>query len=198
LGFHSATHPEIKDEIVFQFGTFIISKQQDGILVVNIAQARERIYFERYIKQLNSGEIVTQQNLFPVSITLSSSDYELMKELNPGIRNLGFDLQEFGPNTFAIHGIPNGIEQGKEKDILESLLEQYKHNSNSLSTGSGESIARSMAKSVTSRKNAVLSEGEMKSILNELRTLDKGSHGLDGKPCMILLKTTDIAQLFKQ
>ncbi len=198
LGFHHTTHSEIKDDIVFQFGTFIISKQQEGILVVNIAQARERIYYERYINQLNSGEIVSQQSLFPVSITLSSSDYELMKELNPSIRHLGFDLQEFGPHTFAIHGIPNGIDQGKEKDILESLLEQYKHNSNSLSTGFKENIARSMAKSVTSRKNAVLSESEMKSILIEIRTLEKGSHGLDGKPCMILLKTTDIAQLFKQ
>ncbi len=198
LGFHHTTHSEIKNDIVFQFGTFIISKQQEGILVVNIAQARERIYYERYINQLNLGEIVSQQSLFPVSITLSSSDYELMKELNPSIRNLGFDLQEFGPHTFAIHGIPNGIDQGKEKDILESLLEQYKHNSNSLSTGFKENIARSMAKSVTSRKNAVLSESEMKSILIEIRTLEKGSHGLDGKPCMILLKTTDIAQLFKQ
>jgi DNA mismatch repair protein MutL len=198
LGFHHTAHSEIKNDIVFQFGTFIISKQQEGILVVNTAQARERIYYERYINQLNSGEIVSQQSLFPVSITLSSSDYELMKELNPSIRNLGFDLQEFGPHTFAIHGIPNGIDQGKEKDILESLLEQYKHNSNSLSTGFKENIARSMAKSVTSRKNAVLSESEMKSILIEIRTLEKGSHGLDGKPCMILLKTTDIAQLFKQ
>ncbi len=198
LGFHHTAHSEIKNDIVFQFGTFIISKQQEGILVVNIAQARERIYYERYINQLNSGEIVSQQSLFPVSITLSSSDYELMKELNPSIRNLGFDLQEFGPHTFAIHGIPNGIDQGKEKDILESLLEQYKHNSNSLSTGFKENIARSMAKSVTSRKNAVLSESEMKSILIEIRTLEKGSHGLDGKPCMILLKTIDIAQLFKQ
>ena len=198
LGFHLLPHSELNEEVVFQSGSFILSKQHEGLMIVNIAHARERIYYERYIKQLNAGEIVTQQNLFPVSITLSSADYELMKELNPGIRNLGFDLQEFGPNTFAIHGIPNGIEQGKEKDILESLLEQYKYNSNSLSTGSLENIARSMAKSVTTRKNAVLSESEMKSILNELRSLEKGSHGLDGKPCMILLKTADIAQLFKQ
>ena len=121
----------------------------------------------------------------------------MLKEIENDVRSLGFDLREFGPNTFAIQGIPSDIEEGKEKEILETIVEQYKRNSATPSTGIPEILSRSLARSIAIRKNNILRDDEMKMILNELHNCEKSERGLDGKPCMILLKTGDLADILR-
>ncbi len=188
---------EEKEDQFFQHGPYIIYKVQEGVLLIDASAAHERILYEKFLNQLEKRKAFTQQSLFPQSITLSSSDFLLVKEMEEDIRSLGFDLQEFGHNTFAIQGIPVDIEKGKEKEILESIIEQYKHNSNVLSTGGHENLARSMARSISIRKNSTLGTPEIKMILRELRNIEKSERGIDGKPCMILLKTGDLAEKFR-
>ena len=195
--FSNFINTEEKEYPVFQMGPYIISNINEGLLIVDAAAAHERILFQKFSRQLDSGQPLTQQSLFPQTITFSSADFQLMKEIENDIRALGFDLQEFGQNTYAIQGIPSDIEKGKEKEILESIVEQFKHHSSELSTGTRENLSRSMARSIAIRKNSVLSNQEMKMILRELHSCEKGERGLDGKPCMILLKTDDLADRFR-
>ena len=189
---------ENKFSIVFQLGPYIVSKVSEGLLIINTSAAHERILYQRYLRQLLSGKSFSQQSLFPQTITFSPSDLLILQEIDEEIRTLGFDLQEFGKNTFAIQGIPSDIDEGKEREILESLIEQYKHNAGVLTSGNHENIARSMAKSVAVRKSDSLNDKEIKMIFNELIACEKGERGLDGKPCMILLKTGDISDIFRQ
>lgn len=185
-----------KKEIIFQMGSYIISKINEGLLIVDVTAAHERILYRKFKKQLETGQPITQQSLFPQTITFSPSDFQLMKEIEIEVRKLGFDLQEFGQNSFAIQGIPSDVEKGKEKEVLESIIEQFKYNSSELSTGINENLSRSLARSIALRKNSNLSQQEMKMILHELQSFDKNPRGLDGKPCLILLKNSDIAARF--
>jgi DNA mismatch repair protein MutL len=186
-----------KEEIIFQMGTYIISRQNIGMLVVDTVAAYGRILYERFLNRFHSGKSATQQSLFPQVISFSSSDFHLLKEIDQDIRALGFDLQEFGQHSFAIQGIPTDIEPGKEKEILESILEQYKQHPEVISTGTQEMLARSLARSIAVRKNGNLSKTEMKMILSELQNCEKSDRSIDGKPCMILLKTNDLSDKFR-
>jgi DNA mismatch repair protein MutL len=185
------------EEHCFQQGPYIVCKISEGILIIDASAAHERILYQRFLKRLQSGQPLTQQSLFPLSLTLSASDYLLVKEISHDLLTLGFDLQEFGKNTFAIQGIPVDIVKGKEKDILESIIEQYKHNASVLSTGASENLARSMARSIAIQKSSVLEPHDIKMIVREIRKTEKSDTGLDGKPCMILLKTGDLAEKFR-
>ena len=193
----SFLNSEEKKDIIFQMGPYIISKINEGLLIVDVTAAHERILFQKFKNQLETGQPITQQSLFPQTITFSPSDFQLMKEIEMEVRKLGFDLQEFGQNSFAIQGIPSDVEKGKEKEVLESIIEQFKYNSSELSTGIKENLSRSLARSIAIRKNSNLSQQEMKMILRELQSFDKNPRGLDGKPCMILLKNSDIASRFQ-
>ncbi len=195
--FSAILNSEEKNENAFQIGPYIISKIKEGLLVVDAVAAHERILYQKFSKQLENGKPLSQQSLFPQTITFSPSDFQLIKEIESDIRMLGFDLQEFGQNTYAIQGIPTEIDKGNEKEILESIIEQFKHNSTELSTGLRENILCSMSRSIAIRKNSVLSNQEMKTILHELQFCEKSEHGLNGKPCMILLKTGDLADRFR-
>ncbi len=185
------------DAPLFQLGPYIINKINEGLLVIDAVAAHERILYQKFIQSLSSGTSVSQQSLFPLTLSLSASDFQIMKEIESDIRILGFDLQEFGLNTYAIHGIPSDIEKGREKEILESIIEQYKQNSDSLSTGASENLARILARSIAIPKNSVLSMQEMKSLLRDLHSCEKSNTGIDGKPCMILLKTGDLSEKFR-
>jgi len=186
-----------KEEIIFQMGQYILSKLNQSILVVDTLPALERLLYQRFLLRQNSGKTASQQSLFPQTITFSSADYHLVKEIETELRALGFDLQEFGQNSFAVQGVPTDIESGKEKEILESIIEQYKQHPEGVSSGRREILTRSMAHNIAIRKSNVLGKTEMKMILNELQTCEKGDRSLDGKPCMILLKTSDLSDKFR-
>ncbi len=186
-----------KEDIIFQMGPFILSKMNQSLLVVDTIAAMERIYYQRFLLRLSSSKSATQQSLFPQTITFSSSDFHLVKEIENELRSLGFDLQNFGQNTYAIQGVPTDIEAGKEKEILESIIEQYKQNPAGITRGTDEILARSMARSIVMSKPGILEKSEMKMILSELQSCEKGDRSLDGKPIMILLKTSDLTEKFR-
>ena len=78
---------------------FILSQIKSGMMLINQQAAHERVLYERFLQQLDSHSGVSQQTLFPQSVTLNAADYVLLKELLNDIRALGFDIREFGKNT---------------------------------------------------------------------------------------------------
>jgi DNA mismatch repair protein MutL len=181
---------------VLQMGQFILCPQPDGLLIFDIPAARERLLYNRYLDQLNSAKAFSQQSLFPQTINFSPSDFQIMKEISPDINKIGFDIQEFGANCYAIHGIPTDLEVGTEKEILESLLEQYKQNSSSPQVPGNESPVPWL-KVLSIRKNINLSNEEMRSLINECINLDNKYKSLGGKSFMTLLKTDEITDRFR-
>lgn len=191
------TEPSYREMQAFQSGQFLFAKAPEGVYLFDIIGMHERIIYHRLLSNLEKARPSVQQLLFPVTISLNPSDYQLTKEIEEDIRNLGFDLREFGLNTYVLHGIPTGIKEGDEKATFENILEQFKLNTGMISAGISERIAFSMAKSMAFRKNQVLSPEEVTALITDFFDLPPGEKGIDGKPCMRLLKNTDLPSLFK-
>jgi DNA mismatch repair protein MutL len=189
--------PSHETDDLFQSGPYIVTKIKEGLLIIDAIAAHERILYNRYLDQLKGAIPSTQQSLFPHTISFSPADFQLISELEPDLKSLGFDIQPFGLNTYAIHGIPSDVQQGKEEEILESILEQFKNSFDTYTTGAKENLARSFARSLSLRKDNRLTIPEMKAIIRDLRTSEKNDKAIDGRPCMILLKTGDIADRFR-
>lgn len=196
---HTGNSPSVAGtNLRFQINQeFIVHRIAEGLLIIDQQAAHERILFERFLSNMDGEKSGSQQNLFPQTLSFSGADFDLMKELEPDIRALGFDIREFGGNSFVLHGSPVGIESGMEREILEQVLEQYKNYHSVYSTGVRESLAKSMAKSLSIKRGKNLTDAEMISITDDLLLCEKPSAGLDGKPCMSLLKTDDIRDRFK-
>ncbi|MEM9991848.1 MAG: DNA mismatch repair endonuclease MutL, partial [Bacteroidota bacterium] len=108
---------------------YIVSQIKSGFLLIDQQAAHERILYERYLAQFQQKQVSTQAKLFPVNIELPTEDASLLRELLEVIRGLGFDIHEFGGNTFTIHGVPAELaEQEQEQWMIEKLLEQFKEN----------------------------------------------------------------------
>jgi len=175
---------------------FVICTIDGGLLCVDQEAAHQRILFEKYKDRLHSDSSYSQQDLFPESLDFSPADVALLQELEEDIRSLGFDIREFGGNSFVLHGAPPEVLKGTEKEILESILEKYKSGESPSLNNKREILAASMAKSVSIKAGQELSSAQMKSLVDELLSCDKPGHGIHGKPCMTLLKTEEIRDRF--
>ena len=185
------------DESFFQLQQrYIIARVKSGLLLIDQQAAHERILYERYLERVNKNAGASQQQLFPVTLSLSAGDFSLMKELEEDIRILGFDIREFGNNTYVIHGTPADIQKGDEKKMIEKLIEQYKNNRQQLNLASRESLVRAMAKSASIKQGQQLSSKEIKQLIEELFTCEKPTLSIDGKTSVVILGMKELEELF--
>lgn len=182
---------------VFQFEDLLIARAYGTLYLVNIFLARERIWYERYLKTLKKRNAATQQLLFPKTLVFSLADAELLEGIVPHIRSLGFDIAAFGNNSFIVNGLPADLPKGNEMRIIEGVLAVYKENQSKHNLTEQENIARSMAKNAAVMAPKVLQELERSALLTSLFTCDFPKYCPFGRPVFIQLPRNEISQMFK-
>jgi len=104
---------------------FIVALYQNAFVFIDQQAAHERVLFEKNKKLLEQTPAAIQQELFPQTLTFSPDDFLIIKEILSDIGKLGFDLREFGSNTIVLNGVPAGVEKGKEKEVIDHILESF-------------------------------------------------------------------------
>ncbi|MFT4644246.1 MAG: DNA mismatch repair protein MutL [Planctomycetota bacterium] len=175
---------------------FIMSSIKSGYILIDQQAAHQRILFERYLKAINGNKHASQKLLFPKNIELGGQDAEILRELLEDINFLGFEIQEFGNNTFVVHGLPADIELADEKTMLEDLLEQFKNNMSIVKLNKRESLIASLATKAGVKPGKVLSSIEMSSIIDELFSCQNPYTAPNGKKIFVKSSLEDIEKLF--
>lgn len=177
--------------------TYIVSHIKSGFLLIDQQSAHERILYERILKQLEGNNTATQKELFARTIEMTPADFELMKSILPQVNSLGFEIEEFGNNSFVIHGIPADMRvEQNETFVLEQLLEQYKSNLE-LKLDVKENLARAMARSASIKRGKSLSELEMQSLIDQLFACAMPFTSPYGKKCFINYDMDDLQKQFE-
>jgi DNA mismatch repair protein MutL len=163
--------------------TFILTQVKSGLMVIHQQLAHERILYERYMQLLGKNTSLTQQELFPQTLSLPPAEAELLSELLPDLGLLGFNIQPDRQKafSFSIVGTPAGIEQTDIRALIESIVENYRGNMLELSLNRQNNLARSLAKSMSVKPGKRLQQAEMKSILETLFTCQMPEISPDGK-----------------
>jgi DNA mismatch repair protein MutL len=175
---------------------FILSPIKSGFMMISQQAAHERILYERFLQQLQNHSGVSQQSLFPQSVTLNSSDFELLKELLPDIRALGFDIREFGKNTVVVEGIPADLNNIGEHELLEQLLEGVKNNQAILKLDKRDSLARSLARNAATKTGTKMSLEEMNLLIDQLFACEMPNVALNGKLVITTFTLNELLERF--
>ncbi len=176
---------------------YIVSQIKSGFILIDQQAAHERVMFERYLKLIEKNRNESQRQLFPQSFELSAGDTQILLEILPEINNLGFDIQEFGKNSFVIHGFPADVLQGDEKRMVEELIEQYKMNSSVTRLSKRESLAKSLAYSSAIKVGKVLSVEEMKALIDELFACQNPYTAPNGRFTFITINNDELEKRFE-
>ncbi|WP_410222235.1 DNA mismatch repair endonuclease MutL [Pedobacter sp.] len=177
---------------------FIVSQIKSGVMIVDQQAAHERILYERFLMHLENKRGASQQSLFPQTVVLSAGDYELAKSLLEDIKNLGFDVREFGKNTLIIEGVPAdlGSTNVNETELFEHLIEGFKNSQQELRLSKREALARSMARNSAIKAGTALSQQEMNTLIEELFACKMPNTGVSGKATIQTLTLAELAAKF--
>ena len=110
----------------------------------------------------------TQKNLFPSALQLSIPDAILLEDLLPELQMVGYEIEPFGQDGFIIQGIPADMTGGNEKQVIELLLEQFKHFSSDMKVSRREKVVRCLARQQAVKAGKLLSRDEMELITEQL------------------------------
>ena len=177
---------------------YILSQIKSGFMLINQQAAHERILYERFLQQLDNHSGTSQQSLFPQTVTLNTGDFELLKELLPDIRGLGFDIREFGKNTVVVEGIPADLSNVAEHALLEHLLEGFKNNLAILKLDKRDNLARSLSRNGAIKAGAKLSLEEMNLLIDQLFACQMPNLALNGKPVISTFTMNELAERFEK
>ncbi len=177
---------------------FILSQIKSGFMLISQQAAHERVLYERFLQQLQNHSGVSQQSLFPQTVTFNGSDFELLRELLPDIRALGFDVREFGRNTVVVEGIPADLNKANEHALLENLLEGFKNNLAILKLDKRDTLARTLARNAAIKAGTSLSLEEMNLLIDQLFACQMPNLALNGKPVISTFTLTELLDRFEK
>ena len=203
----SSFSPQDISPLHYQFkGKYIMTAVKSGLMMIDQHRASIRIHYERYAAASSansrdggaSAAFSAQRLLFPETLQLAPSDAVLMEQILPDLSSLGFDLSNLGGNTYAVSGIPAGLEGVSPVSLLQQLLTDASDHdlSQSLNLSISESLNLSIARAAAIPYGQILSNEEMEQTVNDLFACSNVNYTPDGKIILSILPQADIERLF--
>ena len=192
-----AKFPDLR--VIGQFSkTYILAEYLDTLYIIDQHAAHEKILYEKYVKDIESKEIVVQQLLIPCIIDLSLDDYECYKENTDIFTNSGFVIEEFGGNTIALKEVPYFLGKLDAKNFLLSIIDNLKN------LGSGKTVEVKLNKIATMackaavKANDYLTQVEMEKLISDLRYIDNPFNCPHGRPIIIKFTEYELDKKFRR
>lgn len=179
-------------------GRFILSPVKSGLMIIDQKRAHERILYEKFMKIKKSGSVVAQQQLYPVTMELNASEYQLLKGLAPDLAGFGFDIRDFGRNTIVISGCPVDTGGTDPAAMIADLLAEAASSGDSISQNKRESIAFNLARSSAVNYGRHLTREEMQEIVDKLFACETPNYSPDGKPVVTIIDHNEIDRRFRR
>ncbi len=177
---------------------YILTPVKSGLMVIDQKRAHERILFEKFMEVLKSDSVASQQLLFPQTIELNPADSGILLGILPELLSLGFDIREFGKNTFIISGTPGVLDVSSPELIVEKLLEEYKNSPVDARSKAKEQIAISLAKASSLDYGTDLKQEEIDHLIDNLFACSTPNFSPDGKKVLTIIPTPDIEKSFNK
>ena len=179
-------------------GRFIVAPSKDGLMVVSVRRARERVLYDRALAALTKDGHVTQTNMFPVKVQVGAANRTLLDSKAPLLESLGFDISPFGTDTVVVNGVPDGFsgEAGKVETMVQDLLLILSDDSVSLPGVMESAMAEKIALLGASSCDPLTSPMEARALLDALLSSVNPELTISGKKTMAIMTTAQIEKLF--
>ena len=189
---------EVKNNIIcFQLnGKYIVSSVSSGIILVDQHRAHVKVLYERYLKQIERDEIVSQGIMFPVMLHLTHAQGAVMGEITDGLNKLGFNLSHLGGNDWTVNGMPTGVEKLDIEDTILQVIDEVNEGGKELSAKLFDKIALSVARSGAIPYGKKLSNSEAEALVEDLLALPDPNYTPDGKKVINTLSLEQINKMF--
>jgi len=175
---------------------YIVSPIKSGMVIIDQQRAHQRVLYEQFLTNMTVYQASSQQLLFPLNLYFSSSEINLITELQLSLVNTGFVFEEINEDSVVISGLPVNVSESEVSILLEQLLSDLQDGIPESSFSQNDSIAKSMCKSLAVKTGTYLTEKEQENLLNGLFACKEPNVSPFHKPTFITMRVEDLDKKF--
>ncbi len=178
-------------------GVYILAENSDGLVVVDMHAAHERITYEKLKRSYADREIVRQPLLVPVTIAVAENEADQVEQSARDLEALGLSVQRTGPTTIVVREVPALLKDSDVESLLRDLLSDLgEAGSSSRVEDASDEFLATMACHHSVRANRRLSLDEMNALLREMETTDRADQCNHGRPTWTAISMAELDRLF--
>ncbi len=183
--------------LIGQVGTtYLIAEGPDGLYLIDQHAAHERVLFEKLMFQRQKQNIPAQALLSPLTVTLPPQSATILSGQLAALSRFGFEVGEFGPNTFQIRAMPVLFGNADPAAALRALVEDFEEDETPLQNELESKIAGRVCKRLAVKAGQTLSPAEQRALLIDLENCDSPRTCPHGRPTMIHLSVDMLERQF--
>ncbi len=177
--------------------TYLICEAGEEMVLVDQHAAHERVAFQRLRERYQKRDVPVQRILFPKTIELSGAHAAMISETQDALSAMGFELEPFGGNSFAVKAVPAGLSESEIKDVLTELLDDLLEHggTRALEERLDLALATIACHSVV-RAGDALSPQEVRALFESMDQVDFKAHCPHGRPVLLRISVSEIARRF--
>ncbi|HOT24866.1 MAG: DNA mismatch repair endonuclease MutL [Chloroflexi bacterium] len=176
--------------------TYLVAEGPDGLYLIDQHAAHERVLFDQLMAQYRAAAVPVQALVQPAAVEFPAEKAHTLAAQLPVLRELGFEVEEFGPNAFLVRAVPAVFAAGDPKAVLQALVEDFEEDEEPLAAEIEARIAGRVCKRLAVKAGKILSESEQKALLLNLEASQSPRTCPHGRPTMIHLSAALLERQF--
>ena len=177
-------------------GTYLVAEGPDGLYLIDQHAAHERVLFEKLMAEHEMNKIPSQALLNPEVVTVPPAAAQLLITQLPILNHFGFDVEEFGPNTFQVRAMPTLFMGSNPAFALRALVEDFEEDETPLQNEIEAKLAARVCKRMAVKGGQALTNEEQRALLTDLEACDSPRTCPHGRPTMIHLSVDMLERQF--
>jgi DNA mismatch repair protein MutL len=183
--------------LIGQIGaTYLVAEGPDGLYLIDQHAAHERVLFEKLMAQHSAKNIASQVLLTPAVVTLPPQSARMLASQLPFLNQFGFEVEEFGTNTFQVRAMPILFTGGEPDAALRALVEDFEEDEAPLQAELEARLAARVCKRLAVKAGQILSNEEQRALLSDLENCQSPRTCPHGRPTMIHLSVDMLERQF--
>ncbi len=179
------------------FDTYWLVQFEEQLFIIDQHAAHEKVKYERLMKQYREKQVMSQNLMPPVIVSLSGQEEAILKEYEETFLSLGFEVEAFGGTEYALRSVPVDLYGCGEKELFLEVLDALCESGRSNASSVEEKIASMSCKAAVKGNNR-LNRAEAEVLIDELLTLDNPYNCPHGRPTIISMTKTELEKKFKR
>jgi DNA mismatch repair protein MutL len=178
-------------------GIYILAENSQGLVIVDMHAAHERIVYERLKTQLDGAAIASQPLLIPASFAATPQEVATAEACAEVLPSLGLEITPFSPRTLAVRAVPSTLADGDPVELARSVLaELSNHDASTVVQRAQNELLSTMACHGAVRANRKLTIDEMNALLRQMEATERSDQCNHGRPTWRQLSVRELDALF--
>ncbi|MBW3655079.1 MAG: DNA mismatch repair endonuclease MutL [Gemmatimonadetes bacterium] len=178
-------------------GIYILAENTQGLVIVDMHAAHERIVYERLKTQVDTDTLASQPLLIPATFAATPQEVATAEACADTLRTLGLEITPFSPKTLAVRAVPTSLAQGDATELARSVLaELAQHEASTVVQRARDDILATMACHGAVRANRKLTLDEMNALLRQMEATERSDQCNHGRPTWRQLTLRELDSLF--